>query len=121
MRYIYNCLTIYIFSDNINLEMEEIDMANLTTAINVNVDTKIKEEATSILKSLGLNMSTAINMFLAQVVKRDGIPFEVVNPKPSQELLEALKEGSVIEKEIREGNRTGYRNASEMLRSIIDD
>ena len=121
MRYIYNCLTIYIFSDNINLEMEEIDMANLTTAINVNVDTKVKEEATSILKSLGLNMSTAINMFLAQVVKRDGIPFEVVNPKPSKELLEALQEGALIEKEIREGKRTGYRNASEMLGSIIDD
>lgn len=64
----------------------------MTTLINVNVDTKVKEEATSILKGLGLNMSTAINMFLAQVVKRDGIPFEIVNPKPSKELLEALQE-----------------------------
>ena len=61
-------------------------MASLTTAINVNVDSKIKEEATNILKGLGLNMSTAINMFLAQVVKRDGIPFEVANPKPTKEL-----------------------------------
>ncbi len=95
-------------------------MAILTTAINVNVDTKIKEEATNILKGLGLNMSTAINMFLAQVVKRDGIPFEVVNPKPTKDLLEALEEARIIEKEIHEGKRTGYRNANEMMRSIID-
>lgn len=67
-------------------------MANLTSAINVNVDTQIKEEATTILKDLGLNMSTFINMALVQVVKRNGVPFEVVNPKPSKDLLEALKE-----------------------------
>lgn len=64
----------------------------MTTLINVNVDSEIKKEATDILKGLGLNMSTAINMFLTQVVKRDGIPFEVVNPKPCKEMLQALAE-----------------------------
>ena len=67
-------------------------MANITSAINVNVDSKVKDEATAILKDLGLNMSTAINMFLVQVVKREGIPFEVTNPKPSKDTLEALEE-----------------------------
>ena len=43
------------------------------------------------------------------------------NPKPSKELLEALKEGEQIEKEIREGKRKGYNNANEMLKSIIED
>ena len=67
-------------------------MASLTSAINVNVDAKVKEEATAILKDLGLNMSTAVNMFLVQVIKKDGIPFEIVNPKPSKDLIRALKE-----------------------------
>lgn len=67
-------------------------MANLTTAINVNVDAKNKEEVTEILKSLGLNMSTTINIFLAQIVKTDGIPFAVKNPRPSKDLLESLSE-----------------------------
>ena len=71
-------------------------MASLTSAINVQVDAKIKKEASEILKGLGLNMSTFINMALTQVVKRDGVPFEVANPKPSKELLEALKEGEDI-------------------------
>ena len=44
-------------------------MKSLTSAINVQVDTKDKEEATNILKDLGLNMSTAINMFIKQIIK----------------------------------------------------
>ena len=96
-------------------------METLTSAINVQVDARDKEQATNILKDLGLNMSTLINMTLKQVIKREGLPFDVSNPKPSKELLEALQEGEEIEKEIRAGKRKGYRNANEMLRSILDD
>lgn len=96
-------------------------METLTAAINVQVDAKDKEQATSILKDLGLNMSTAINMFIKQIIKRDGLPFEVSNPKPSKELLEALKEGEDIIEDIRNGKRTGYNNVNEMLRAILDD
>ena len=96
-------------------------MKALISAINVQVNTKDKEEATNILKDLGLNMSTAINMFIKQIIKNDGLPFNVSNPKPNKELLEALEEGAKIEEEIRAGKRNGYRNAKEMLRSILDD
>ena len=94
-------------------------MANLTTAINVNVDTKIKEEATSILKSLGLNMSTAINMFLAQVVKRDGILFEVVNPKPSKDMLEALAEVNEMINNSEKYPR--YSNRKDLEKALLSD
>lgn len=94
-------------------------MASLTTAINVNVDTKTKEEATTILKSLGLNMSTAINMFLAQIVKRDGIPFEVTNPKPSKDMLEALEE--VKEMISNPDKYPRYSNRKDLERSLLSD
>lgn len=71
-------------------------MANLTSTINVNVDVNVKKQATEILSDLGLNMSTAINMFLTQIIKHDGIPFEVKNPKPTRELKKALKEAEDI-------------------------
>lgn len=94
-------------------------MANSTTALNVNVDAKNKEAATNILKSLGLNMSTAINMFLAQIVKRDGIPFEVVNPKPSKDMLEALKEAEEI---IKNPNKhPGYTNREDLKKALLSD
>ena len=96
-------------------------MESLTSAINVQVDKHDKELATNILKDLGLNMSTFINMAIKQLIRNDGLPFEVKNTRPSKELLEALKEGKEIEDEIREGKRTGYKNVDEMLRSIIND
>ena len=86
--------------------------------INVHVDPKDKEEATMILKDLGLNMTTLINMTLKQVIKRRAVPFEISNPVYSDELENALKESVVIEKEYKEGKRKGYNNANEMMRSI---
>ena len=94
-------------------------MASLTTAINVNVDTKIKEEATAILKGLGLNMSTAINMFLAQVVKRDGIPFEVTNPKPTKDLIEALEELEYMQTHLDEYQK--FNNWEDLKKSLLSD
>lgn len=94
-------------------------MESMTTSINVNVDAKNKEEATSILKSLGLNMSTAINMFLAQIVKRNGIPFEIVNPTPSKEMIEALREANEIIK--NSDKYPGYTNREELKKSLLDD
>lgn len=96
-------------------------MEALTSAINVQVDAKDKEQATNILKDLGINMSTFINMAIKQVIKKDGLPFDVSNPKPTNELLDALKEGEDIIQEIRDGKRTGYNNVNEMLRAIIDE
>lgn len=94
-------------------------MANLTSAINVNVDTRLKEEATAILKSLGLNMSTFINMALAQVVKRDGVPFEVVNPKLSNDTLKALKEA---EEMLNNPNKyPRYDNWEDLKGSLLSD
>lgn len=40
-----------------------------------------------ILNNLGLNMSTYVNMAIKQLINKDGVPFEVVNPKPSKDLV----------------------------------
>lgn len=75
---------------------DEINMANLTTVVNVNVPIEVKEEATSLFNSLGLNMSTAINMFLKRAIYERGIPFEV-KQQPSKEFESALKELDYME------------------------
>lgn len=94
-------------------------MNSLMSTININVNSQIKKEANAILNDLGLNMSTAINMFLTQVIKRNGIPFEIRNPEPSKELLEALKEAE----EIRNGKSEteDYRNVEKMFEDILNE
>ncbi len=88
--------------------------------INVHVDPKDKKEVNIILKDLGLNMTTLINMMLKQVIKKRAIPFEISSTLNS-EVEEALKESIIIENEIKSGKRKGYNNVDEMMRSIIDD
>ena len=96
-----------------------IFMASMTSAININVDKKIKDEATTILKGLGLNMSTFINMALMQVIKRNGVPFEVVNPTPSKEMLDALKEVNEMINNPEKYPR--YNNREDLKKALLSD
>ena len=91
-------------------------MGSFTTAISVQIDKKDKELATNILNSLGLNMSTYINMAIKQLINKDGVPFEVVNKKPNKELLKALKEGQ----DILDGKKDAksYTDMYELLKDL---
>ena len=92
-------------------------MAN--TAINVVVDEKTKKEASKILKDLGLSMSSAINVFLKQVIESEGIPFMVSKKKPSEKLIEALEEAEYMEKHPDEYK--SYHDVDEMFDDILKD
>lgn len=94
-------------------------MANLTSVINVNVPTEVKEESNNIFNNLGLNMSTAINMFLKRVIYERGIPFEVKEPKPSKELLDALQELDYMEAHPNEYK--SYRSVEELKKDLLSD
>lgn len=48
-------------------------MANL----NLQIDDDLKREAEAVLKNLGISLSTATTLFLKQVVRHNGIPFEL--------------------------------------------
>ena len=45
--------------------------------INIMVDKEVKENATKVLDDLGLSMSAAITLYLKQVYKKKGIPFNL--------------------------------------------
>ena len=94
-------------------------MENLTSPICVQVDSYDKEVANSILKKLGLNMSTFVNMAIKQLVNKDGIPFEVSNPKPTKELIEALQEGEdILSGKVK--SKT-YHSIKELIRDLENE
>ncbi len=96
-------------------------MESITSAVNVQVDSHDKDMANSILKNLGLNMSTFVNMAIKQLIYTNGLPFEVKNPKPSKELLDALQEGEQIVEDIKNGKRKGYTNMEDLMHSLDKD
>lgn len=45
--------------------------------ISVEVDSEILKKATDILNNLGIDIDTCINMALIELIKRNGIPFDI--------------------------------------------
>ncbi len=89
-------------------------MENLTSAISVQVDTRDKEIANDILKSLGLNMSTFVNMAIKQLLYTNGLPFEVKNPVNDNIITENINTTSNISNKIKEKSVKTYNNINTM-------
>ena len=71
-------------------------MENLTSAISVQVDLQDKENANEILKTLGLNMSTFVNMAIKQLLYTNGLPFEVKSPIVEPNIKNNLAKNIVV-------------------------
>ena len=52
-----------------------------TTSMNLRIDKDLKKQAEALFAGLGLNMTTAINIFLKQAVREQGIPFAITAHK----------------------------------------
>ena len=50
--------------------------------INIRVDRDVKNKAQDVFAALGLDMTSAVNIFLRQAIRKNGIPFELVTEKP---------------------------------------
>lgn len=63
---------------------------NKTATARALIDPQIKKEAESILKSLGLNISTSIELFYRQVIAQKGLPFEM--RVPAETTMKAIED-----------------------------
>ena len=88
-----------------------------TTPTQIRIDSNIKREATALFSNLGLDMSSAVNLFLHQCVLRGGLPFAVEVPQYSDKTLNAMAEARKIS---RDPDIKGY-NSMEELKAALDD
>ncbi len=89
-------------------------MAPVST--NIKIDPELKEQSQALFESLGLSMSTAINMFLRQAVREQAIPFRVGNPLPNLETLRAIEDAR---KGI--GLSRGFTSVAELMEDLNAD
>ena len=64
-----------------------------TTNLNIRTEKAIKDQAESIFNELGINMTTAVNMFLRTAIREHGIPFELKLDVPNDSTVAAIEEG----------------------------
>lgn len=82
------------------------------TTINIRIDENIKNKASKTLEKMGLDLSSAVKLFLHQTIKEDGLPFHPSNnPKAirtmwDKEVEDALKNGK------------GYKRAEDLFDAL---
>ena len=86
-----------------------------TTNLNIRTDKEIKEAAEKNYSILGLNMTTAINMFLRASIRESGIPFDLKLNQPNEETIKAIEEGRRIG---RDKNVRSYDNIDELRKAL---
>ena len=59
------------------------------TSMSIRLDSEVKEQAQQVFNNLGMDMTTAINIFLRQAIQYQGLPFDV-RLDENRKLLEVL-------------------------------
>ena len=90
-------------------------MAN--TNITIRIDDGLKKRAEELFSDLGLNMTTAINAFIKQAVREQGIPFTISRNVPNSDTLAAVEE----RKKMKENpdDYKGYDDVDTMFKEIL--
>ncbi len=86
-----------------------------TIPTQIRIDRDIKEQASALFSSLGLDMSGAVNLFLHQCVLRGGIPFSIEMPHYRESTLAAMEEARRIS---RDPNVPSYDSVEELRKAL---
>ena len=107
-------LTIGIFYDTMNIITAKGCVYMASTSMNIRMDIETKRKAEALFGEIGMNMTTAINIFLKQAIRENGIPFELKINQPNAETLAAINDGEEI---IKKGTAR-FNTADEMFADL---
>ncbi len=93
------------------------------TTINIRTDEKQKLAATAILNHMGLDMSSAIKLFLQQVIITNSIPFPIrtANGFTLEQEQAILNDMLGLDAEIAAGTAKSYSSAEEMSGDLLKE
>ena len=86
-----------------------------TTNLNIRSDKVVKEQAEEIFNELGINMTTAINMFLRTAIREHGIPFDLKLDVPNDTTVAAIEEGRKL---MADSSAPRYSNMADLKAAL---
>lgn len=86
-----------------------------STNFSVRIDSDIKKQCEILYGELGMNLTTAINVFLRQSLRTGGFPFEVKLDQPNKDTVAAMLEAERIAKD---PSIKHYSDVEEALREL---
>lgn len=90
-------------------------MAGNTTNVTIRMDADLKAQAEELFAELGMNLTTAFNVFVRQSLRQGGLPFEIKLERPNKETIAAMLEAERIAKD---PNVKGYNNLDELFEDL---
>ena len=94
-------------------------MAKTKTTTTITIDSDIKVQAQELFADFGLDLSTAINMFLRQTIRENAIPFHISREAPNADTIAAMREVEEMKKHPELYKR--YSSFSELLKEVEAD
>jgi DNA-damage-inducible protein J len=79
------------------------------------MDNDLKAAAEELYSELGMNLSTAFNIFVRQSLREGGIPFKVTTDTPNKETVTAMLEAEKIAKD---SSVKGYSNMDKLIADL---
>lgn len=86
-----------------------------TVPTQIRIDSSVKNQANELFNELGMDMSSAVNIFLRQCILRGGLPFKVEIPQYSKELISAADEAKRIS---RDPDVPGYTSMEALKKAL---
>jgi len=86
-----------------------------TSNISIRMDSDLKAAAEELYEELGMNLSTAFNIFVRQSLRERGIPFRISEGTPNRETVSALLEAERIAKD---SSVKGYHNVEDLFADL---
>lgn len=86
-----------------------------TSNISIRMDSNLKAAAEELYEELGMNLSTAFNIFVRQSLRERGIPFKITEGAPNKETVSALLEAERITKN---PDVKGYHDVDEFFADL---
>ena len=88
-------------------------------ATNVSIDAETKKKAQELLSDFGMDLSTAVNIFLKQMVYEGAFPFSITRETPNAITLAAMKESEEMYKHPE--RYKSYSDVDKMMEDILSE
>ncbi len=86
---------------------------------NISIDAETKARAQVMLAELGLDLSTAVNIFLRQMLYEGGIPFSVTRDVPNPATADAMREAREMVRNPEKYRK--YDDVDDMMEDILGE
>ena len=111
-------LKLFLFYDTLSANAKEVNHVS-KVATNLSLDQDLKKGCIELFTDLGLDLSTAVNMFLKQSLLVQGLPFRVTRDEPNLETIAAMNEYHMAK--VHPERYPRYSSFKDAMNEVLDE